>query len=73
MAIGPISNAQRGAPGPVPLSSEDLAILALESPTVAGHTCKVMRLGPSSPGVTELRERIAQRIDLTPALTRRLG
>src|SRR5450432_1929727 len=57
----------------VPLSSEDRAILALECTTVAGHTCKVMRLGPGGPSVIALRERIAQRIDLTPALTWRLA
>jgi diacylglycerol O-acyltransferase / wax synthase len=57
----------------VPLSSEDRGILALECTTVAGHTCKVMRLGPGGPSVIALRERIAQRIDLTPALTWRLA
>ncbi|MFZ0088885.1 MAG: WS/DGAT domain-containing protein [Solirubrobacteraceae bacterium] len=56
----------------VALGAEDRAILALESPTVAGHTCKVIRLGVHAPGVPELRKRIAERIHLTPALTRRL-
>jgi diacylglycerol O-acyltransferase len=56
-----------------PLGPEDQAILALECATVAGHTCKVMRLGPNAPSVAALRERIAERIHLTPALTRRLG
>jgi diacylglycerol O-acyltransferase len=57
----------------VPLGSEDRAILALECATIAGHTCKVMRIGPNAPTVAALRERIAERIQLTPALTRRLG
>ncbi len=56
----------------VALGAEDRAILALESPTVAGHTCKVIRLGARAPGVAELRERISERIHLTPALTWRL-
>ncbi len=56
----------------IPLGPEDRAILALECATVAGHTCKVMRLGPGAPGVTAVRERIAERIHLTPALTWRL-
>jgi diacylglycerol O-acyltransferase / wax synthase len=57
----------------IPLGPEDRAILALECETVAGHTCKVMRLGPHAPSVTALRERIAERIHLTPALTQRLS
>jgi diacylglycerol O-acyltransferase / wax synthase len=56
----------------VALSAEDRAILALESPTIAGHTCKVIHLSESAPGLPELRGRIAERIHLTPALTRRL-
>jgi wax ester synthase-like acyl-CoA acyltransferase family protein/uncharacterized protein DUF1298 len=58
---------------PIPLSPEDRAILALECASVAGHTCKVLHLGRGAPGVAGLRERIADRIHLTPALTRRLG
>jgi hypothetical protein len=57
----------------VPLSAEDRAILALECETVAGHTCKVIMLGANAPSVTALRERIAERIHLTPALTWRLS
>jgi diacylglycerol O-acyltransferase / wax synthase len=56
----------------IPLAPEDSAILEVESATIAGHTCKVMRLGPGAPGVAALRDRIAGRIHLTPALTRRL-
>jgi WS/DGAT C-terminal domain/Wax ester synthase/diacylglycerol acyltransferase catalytic domain len=62
----------RAGGGFVPLGPEDSAILALESPTVVGHTCKIVRLGPGAPGVEELRARIAERIELAPALTRRL-
>ena len=56
----------------VPLGPEDSAILALESQTVVGHTCKIVRLGQGAPSVEELRARIAERIELAPALTRRL-
>jgi diacylglycerol O-acyltransferase len=55
------------------LSAEDRAILAVESPTIAGHTCKVIWLGSGAPDVPELRARIAERISLAPSLTRRLG
>jgi hypothetical protein len=59
---------------PIPLGPEDRTILALESPTIAGHTCKVARLGGGAPlDVDALRARIAERIALAPALTRRLG
>jgi diacylglycerol O-acyltransferase len=56
----------------IPLGPEDRAILALECATVAGHTCKVMRLGSGAPSVMAVRERIAERLHLTPALTWRL-
>jgi diacylglycerol O-acyltransferase / wax synthase len=58
---------------PIPLGPEDRAILALESPTIAGHTCKVARLGGDPLDVDALRARIAERIALAPALTRKLG
>ena len=58
---------------PIPLGPEDRAILALESPTIAGHTCKVARLGGAPLDVDALRARVAERIALAPALTRRLG
>ncbi|MCW3030397.1 MAG: Acyltransferase [Solirubrobacterales bacterium] len=60
----------------IPLSAEDLAILELECATIAGHTCKVVRLAAREGApldVERLRERIAERIALAPALTRRLG
>jgi hypothetical protein len=56
----------------VALSTEDRAILAMESPTIAGHTCKIIHLGESAPDLSALRTRISERIDLAPALTRRL-
>jgi diacylglycerol O-acyltransferase / wax synthase len=55
-----------------PLAPEDCAILEVESATIAGHTCKVMRLSAGAPDVAALRDRIAERIHLAPALTRRL-
>jgi diacylglycerol O-acyltransferase / wax synthase len=54
------------------LGPEDRAILSLESATVVGHTCKVLRLRPNALGVEELRARVAERIGRAPALTRRL-
>ena len=57
----------------VELSPEDQAILALESATVVGHTCKVIRVGAGAPGLVALRARVAERLASTPALTRRLS
>ncbi len=56
----------------IPLAAEDRSILALESPTIAGHTCKVVRLGKPL-DIDRLRARMAERIALAPALTKRLG
>jgi len=70
--------AAREAPlaAPEPLSAEDLAILRLESDTVAGHTLKVAILDPPPnerrPDVGALRARIAARIESAPRLRRRL-
>jgi diacylglycerol O-acyltransferase len=69
---------ERQAPpaAPEPLSVEDLAILRLESDTVAGHTLKVAILDPPTsgrrPDVEALRARVAGRIDRAPRLRRRL-
>ncbi|HST42654.1 MAG TPA: wax ester/triacylglycerol synthase domain-containing protein [Conexibacter sp.] len=60
-------------PDALPLAPEDRAILALESATIAGHTCKVVRLAPGAPSLDALRARIAARIGGAPLLTRRLG
>ena len=58
--------------GARPLSGEDLSILALESQTVAGHTCKVILLdGAVDPG--SLRTSISGRLPRAPMLSMRLG
>jgi diacylglycerol O-acyltransferase / wax synthase len=62
-----------GAPEPILLQPQDLAILALESQTVAGHACKVVLVGDGAPGLAELRSAIGRRIAGAPELTRRLG
>jgi hypothetical protein len=58
---------------PIPLAEEDRAILALESDTVAGHTCKVVVVGDGGPGLDALRASVASRIERAPALVTRLG
>lgn len=58
---------------PIPLSAEDRAILALESGTIVGHTCKVLVAEPPAIGADELRATIAERIGAAPELTYRLG
>jgi hypothetical protein len=60
---------------PIPLAPEDRAIVEIECSTIAGHTCKVVRLAPGEGAVDveRLRARIAERIELAPALTRKLG
>jgi WS/DGAT/MGAT family acyltransferase len=59
-----------------PLRAEDLAILRLESETVAGHTLKIAILDPPRngprPDAEALRARIAARIGRAPQLRRRL-
>jgi len=62
-----------GDTGAIPLSPEDRAILALESETVTGHTCKVVWLAPGAPDEVALRALVADRISAAPAVTRRLG
>jgi hypothetical protein len=62
-----------GEAPPLPLTPEDCAILALESETIAGHHCKVVCVGPNPPSLAQLRTRLAERIHLTPLLTKRLG
>jgi hypothetical protein len=52
----------------IPLSAEDRAILDLEGPTVAGHTCKVIVLGSPAPTVEQLRGLIGSRIGPVPTL-----
>jgi diacylglycerol O-acyltransferase len=61
---------------PEPLSAEDLAILRLESSTVAGHTLKVAVLdqppNEARPNVEALRAHIAARIERAPRLRSKL-
>lgn len=56
----------------VPLTPEDLAILAKESSTVVGHVGKVIVVGPTL-SIDELRASLESRITGLPSLTRRLG
>lgn len=59
-----------------PLAPEDLEILRLESPTVAGHTLKVSIVEEDARGrvvdADALRRRLAERIERAPVLRRRL-
>jgi diacylglycerol O-acyltransferase / wax synthase len=57
----------------IALTDEDRAILALESGTVAGHTCKVVLIGPGAPSAKRLATAIDRRLPAVPALTRRLA
>ncbi|CAN5508790.1 wax ester/triacylglycerol synthase family O-acyltransferase [soil metagenome] len=53
------------------LSEEDVAILELEGPTVAGHTCKVIGL-ERTVSVEQVRARVERRIAAAPLLRTRL-
>lgn len=55
-----------------PLTHEDVAILELENETVAGHACKVVRLGETI-DIERLRTAIAERLHAAPGLSTRLG
>ena len=57
----------------IPLEAEDRAILDLECATVAGHTCKVIVVGPPAPTVQQMRELIGSRVAAVPALSRALS
>lgn len=59
-------------PTSVPLTAEDRAILRLESPTVVGHTAKLVQLGDPAPDAARLRARVARRLPSAPQLTWRL-
>ena len=64
-----MSVSDRPASGPVRLSAEDAAILKLESPTIAGHTCKVIVVEPPAGGrhsIDALRDHVAARIERVP-------
>ena len=59
------------------LTDQDTQILKLESGNVRGHVCKLVILAPReggpAPGVEELREQIATRLDRAPRFRRRLS
>jgi diacylglycerol O-acyltransferase len=57
----------------VPLQAEDLAILALECPTIVGHTCKVIGIAPGGLDAAAVRARVESRLAASHVLTRRLG
>ncbi|MGY1690730.1 wax ester/triacylglycerol synthase domain-containing protein [Geodermatophilus sp. SYSU D01105] len=57
----------------VPLTAEDRAILALESPSLVGHTCTVVRLPAGAPTLEELRDAVTRRLPDAPRLTWRLA
>jgi hypothetical protein len=59
--------------GGVPLQPEDRAILDLECETIAGHTCKVIRIGPGAPGIEDVRRLVERRLGDAPELGWRLG
>ncbi|HEY4418904.1 MAG TPA: wax ester/triacylglycerol synthase domain-containing protein [Pseudonocardia sp.] len=56
-----------------PLTAEDRAILELEGPTVVGHTCKVITLGPGAPTAAALQAAVGRRLAGAPCLTWRLS
>jgi diacylglycerol O-acyltransferase / wax synthase len=69
--------AREAPPGALePLAPEDLEILRLESPTVAGHTLKVAILDPPEgehpPDAEALGAHISERIERAPRLRRRV-
>ena len=72
--MGPVlSGRDNGSMEGVALTDEDRAILALETASVAGHTCKVVLIPVGPPGAERLRSSIAERLAAVPALRRRLG
>ncbi|MGN6794382.1 MAG: wax ester/triacylglycerol synthase domain-containing protein [Streptosporangiaceae bacterium] len=60
------------AAGGMRLTREDLAILELETERVAGHACKILRLGGAI-DIERLRAAITSRLDAAPRLSLRLG
>jgi diacylglycerol O-acyltransferase len=48
------------------LTAEDLAILDLESPTIAGHTCKVIVVDGEVPSIDEVRAHVEDRLTRIP-------
>ncbi len=73
MMQGRSGEARNPSVAAIPLHDADRAILDLECETIAGHTCKVVRLGPEAPDAARLRARVGERIAAVPELARRLG
>jgi len=59
--------------GALLLSEEDRAILDLEGPTIAGHTCKVIQVDGMRASIDDLREHVAAGLETEPLLRCRLG
>ena len=57
---------------PLPLTPEDRAILDLETDRIAGHTCKVVRVG-GAVAPADLRDSIAERLPAAPLLGLKLA
>ncbi|HYU61078.1 MAG TPA: wax ester/triacylglycerol synthase family O-acyltransferase [Solirubrobacterales bacterium] len=58
------------------LSAEDARILALETTSIAGHTCKVVVVEPGADGpieLEELRAHVAARLDRAPRCRQRVA
>ena len=56
----------------VQLTDEDVAILHLEGPTIAGHTCKVVLIGEGEVEFDEFLKIVSERIEGVPELRRKL-
>ena len=69
--VRPPGSSQAMEASTIALSPEDRAILDLESPRIAGHTCKVIVL-EGRLGIDELRDEITKRLEAAPELSRRL-
>jgi len=71
-----ISAPERSAALAEQLSAEDVAILRLESPRIAGHTIKVLTVAPATAGarlgIEALRAHVAARLFRVPRLKQRL-
>lgn len=57
----------------VPLAYADLKILEIEGPTIAGHTCKVVRVAAPGVDFDQLFGDIASRIESVPEMRWKLG
>jgi diacylglycerol O-acyltransferase len=59
-------------PDRIPLTDEDVAILHLESPTVAGHTCKLVVIGEGEVEFDDFFQAFSERMEAVPELRRKL-